>query len=40
MDTLPNCHGCRFNGDSDAAIAHAKVLSSRPQTSVTAADPQ
>jgi len=40
MDTCPICHGYRFNEDSDAAIAHAKVLSSRPKTSVTATDPQ
>jgi Zn finger protein HypA/HybF involved in hydrogenase expression len=33
--TCPNCHGYRFNLDEDEIIAQAKVLASRPQTSVT-----
>ena len=38
--TCPNCHGYRFNLDEDDIIAHAKVLASRPQTSVTESDMQ
>ena len=36
--TCPNCHGYRFNLDEDEIIAQAKVLASRPQTSVTDSD--
>jgi Zn finger protein HypA/HybF involved in hydrogenase expression len=38
--TCPNCHGYRFNLDEDEIIAQAKVLASRPQTSVTEWDMQ
>ena len=38
--TCPNCHGYRFNSDEEEIIAHAKVLASRPQTSVTESDMQ
>jgi len=34
----PNCHGYRFNEDAAEVISHAKVLASRPQTSVTSSD--
>jgi Zn finger protein HypA/HybF involved in hydrogenase expression len=33
--TCPNCHGYRFDLDKDVIIAQAKLLASRPQTSVT-----
>jgi Zn finger protein HypA/HybF involved in hydrogenase expression len=36
--TCPNCHGYRFNLDEHEIIAQAKVLASRPQTSVTESD--
>ena len=36
--TCPSCHGYRFNSDALAVIAHAEVLGSREQTSVTAGD--
>ena len=38
--TCPNCHGYRFNLDEGEIIAQAKVLASRPQTSVTESDMQ
>jgi Zn finger protein HypA/HybF involved in hydrogenase expression len=38
--TCPNCHGYRFNLDEGEIIAHAKLLASRPQTSVTESDMQ
>jgi len=38
--TCPNCHGYRFNFNEDEIIAQAKVLASRPQTSVTESDMQ
>jgi uncharacterized paraquat-inducible protein A len=38
--TCPNCHGYRFNYDEQEIVAHAKVLASRPQTSVTESDMQ
>lgn len=38
--TCPNCHGYRFNCDEQEIVAHAKVLASRPQTSVTESDMQ
>lgn len=34
----PNCHGYRFNEDREEVINHARLLASRPQTSVTASD--
>lgn len=34
----PNCHGYRFNDDPAEVASHAKLLASRPQTSVTAED--
>jgi hypothetical protein len=36
--TCPNCHGYRFNCDEDEIVAHARLLASRPQTSVTESD--
>lgn len=36
--TCPNCHGYRFNEDSQAVVEHAQALASRPQQSVTAQD--
>lgn len=36
--TCPSCHGYRFNEDESQIIAHAQLLASRPQTSVTAPD--
>jgi hypothetical protein len=38
--TCPNCHGYRFNCNEDGIVAHAKLLGSRPQTSVTESDMQ
>jgi len=34
----PNCHGYRFVESTEAVVAQARVLASRPQQSVTAAD--
>jgi hypothetical protein len=36
--TCPNCHGYRFNSSQEEIVAHAKLLASRPQTSVTESD--
>jgi Zn finger protein HypA/HybF involved in hydrogenase expression len=36
--TCPNCNGYRFNLDEDEIVAQAKLLASRPQTSVTESD--
>jgi hypothetical protein len=36
--TCPNSHGYRFNMDEAEIIAQAKLLASRPQTSVTESD--
>jgi len=36
--TCPSCHGYRFNQEPSAVIAHATLLGSREQTSVTAGD--
>ena len=36
--TCPSCHGYRFNPDPAAVAAHATLLGSREQTSVTAGD--
>jgi hypothetical protein len=36
--TCPNCHGYRFNSSEEEIVAHAKLLASRPQTSVTESD--
>jgi len=36
--TCPNCHGYRFDENPDRVIEQAKILASRPQQSVTAAD--
>ena len=38
--TCPNCHGYRFNCNEDDIVAHARLLASRPQTSVTESDMQ
>jgi hypothetical protein len=40
VPTCPNCHGYRFNCDEREIVAHAKLLASRPQTSVTESDMQ
>ena len=40
VPTCPNCHGYRFNLEEAEIIAQAKVLASRPQTSVTESDMQ
>lgn len=34
----PNCHGYRFDLDSESVNRHARHLASRPQRSVTAGD--
>lgn len=34
----PNCHSFRFDGSSSRVVAQAKLLGSREQTTVTAAD--
>ena len=36
--TCPNCHGYRFDEQAEAVIEQAKLLASRPQTSVTSGD--
>ena len=36
--TCPNCHGYRFNCEEDEIVTHARLLASRPQTSVTESD--
>ena len=36
--TCPNCHGYRFNLDEAEIVAQAKLLASRPQSSVTESD--
>lgn len=36
--TCPNCHGYRFDEQVEAVIEQARVLASRPQTSVTSSD--
>lgn len=33
-NTCPNCHGYRFDEDPQRVISQAKLLGSRPQTSV------
>jgi hypothetical protein len=33
-NTCPNCHGYRFDNDSERVVSQAKLLGSRPQTSV------
>lgn len=38
VTACPNCHSYRFNEDRDEVIAHAKLLASRAQTSVTSSD--
>ena len=38
--TCPNCHGYRFNLDEAEIVAQAKLLASRPQSSVTESDMQ
>lgn len=38
VTSCPNCHGYRFNEDPGEVIAHARLLASRPQTSVTSSD--
>ncbi len=36
--TCPNCHGYRFDDSAARVIAQAKVLGSRPATSLSAKD--
>lgn len=36
--TCPNCHGYRFDGTSARVLAQARVLGSRPATSLSAKD--
>jgi uncharacterized paraquat-inducible protein A len=38
VNSCPNCHSYRFNDDQQEIIAHARLLASRPQTSVTSSD--
>jgi hypothetical protein len=38
VPTCPNCHGYRFDLDEQQIVAQAKVLASRPQTTVTESD--
>lgn len=38
VSTCPSCHGYRFNEDLEQIKAHAGVLASRPQTTVTGPD--
>jgi len=38
VTSCPNCHGYRFNEDREEVISHARLLASRPQTSVTSTD--
>ena len=38
VNACPNCHGYRFSEDADAVVEQARLLASRPQQSVTAAD--
>jgi hypothetical protein len=33
-NTCPNCHGYRFDSDAERVISQAKLLGSRPQSSV------
>jgi hypothetical protein len=34
----PNCHGYRFDDSPERVVDQARLLASRPQQSVTAAD--
>ena len=36
--TCPNCTGYRFDDERSAVVAQARLLASRPQTSVAAED--
>ncbi len=36
--TCPNCHGYRFDDDSEAVVLQAKLLASREQRSVVEED--
>ncbi|PTX93346.1 hypothetical protein DB345_17195 [Spartobacteria bacterium LR76] len=38
VSSCPNCHGYRFNEDTEEVIAHARELGSRAQTTVTSQD--
>jgi hypothetical protein len=38
VNHCPNCHGYRFDPATDRVVRQAKILASRPQTTVTAAD--
>lgn len=33
-NTCPNCHGYRFDSDAGRVVEQAKILGSRPQSSV------
>jgi hypothetical protein len=36
--TCPNCHGYRFDGSAERVVQQAKILGSRPATSLSAKD--
>ncbi len=38
VNHCPNCHGYRFDPSSKQVVEQAKLLASRPQQTVTAAD--
>jgi len=38
VPTCPNCHGYRFDESPERVIVHAKLLGSRPQSSVKPED--
>ena len=38
VTTCPNCHGYRFDEDSERVVTQAQLLASRAQTSVRAED--
>ncbi len=40
VSLCPNCNGYRFDDDPAAVVAHAGLLGSRAQTSVTSEDMQ
>ncbi len=37
-DTCPNCHGYRFNESPERVVEQARILGSRPQSSVRPED--
>ena len=38
VNSCPNCHGYRFDSNPERVISQAKLLGSRPQTSVKPED--